>query len=491
MTQIRKLGRISTGVPGLDFITDGGFFETGVYIVQGGAGCGKTILSNQICFHHAKQGRQAVYYTLLTESHDRMLAFMHDLAFFDASAISKGVTYVSGFKVLEAEGLPGVVRSVRDTMAAQRPTLFVIDGVVSAEEIAPNDTVFKKFLHEIQSAATMFRCTMLLLTNTGSAKRLQAEHTMVDGIIELRYAGERFNTQRTIEVSKFRGAGQRQGPHTLEISKDGIAVQPRIETTLAAAGPARRPTTHSRASFGVAGLDKALGGGLLTATNTMLLGPSGSGKTLLGIHLLNAGALAGESGLFYTFYEHEEELVAKARRLGMAGFADGVESGLIRVHWQTSVEANLDRAGNDLVRVYEAFKPKRVFIDGMHGFHATADPQDRIEDFFGALADYFTTQESTFLFSSESNDLLAGETILAPFENASRICQNILVLRYTELRGRVERVLAMVKMRDSDFDTTIRLVTVKDGAGVHVGDGIPDADQILTGQPRRLDRSGT
>src|SRR6187551_1929934 len=109
-TKIKQLQRITTGVAGLDFILDGGLFETGLYIIQGVAGSGKTILANQICFHQAKQKRRAVYFTLLTEAHDRMLGFITDLEFFDPKQVTDAVSYVSGFKVLESEGLPGVVR---------------------------------------------------------------------------------------------------------------------------------------------------------------------------------------------------------------------------------------------------------------------------------------------------------------------------------------------------------------------------------------------
>ena len=59
--KIKELQRFTTGVPGLDFILAGGLFETGVYIIQGVAGSGKTILANQICFHQAKNGRRAVF----------------------------------------------------------------------------------------------------------------------------------------------------------------------------------------------------------------------------------------------------------------------------------------------------------------------------------------------------------------------------------------------------------------------------------------------
>ena len=111
MADIKELRRLSTGVPGLDIVLAGGFFETGVYIIEGPAGAGKTMVANQICFYQASQGRRAVYYTLLTESHDRMLGFLRNLQFFDPSVIPRLLTYVSGFKILEAEGLPGIARS--------------------------------------------------------------------------------------------------------------------------------------------------------------------------------------------------------------------------------------------------------------------------------------------------------------------------------------------------------------------------------------------
>ena len=48
--------RIASGVPGLDAILHGGFLKDGIYIIQGSPGSGKTILANQICFHHASNG---------------------------------------------------------------------------------------------------------------------------------------------------------------------------------------------------------------------------------------------------------------------------------------------------------------------------------------------------------------------------------------------------------------------------------------------------
>ena len=66
------LTRMSTGIEGLDTILGGGFMHGGIYIIQGAPGTGKTILSNQMCFHHVANGGQAIYVTLLAENHARM-----------------------------------------------------------------------------------------------------------------------------------------------------------------------------------------------------------------------------------------------------------------------------------------------------------------------------------------------------------------------------------------------------------------------------------
>jgi circadian clock protein KaiC len=483
-TKIKELKQITTGVPGLDFILAGGLFETGVYIVQGVAGSGKTILANQICFHQAAQKRRAVYFTLLTEAHDRMLGFIQNLEFFDAKYVTNGVNYVSGFKVLESEGLPGVVRHIRDILSSTRPSLIVVDGLVSAEEIAPNDTAFKKFLHEIQTVAAMFTCTVMLLTNTEAATRLEAEHTMVDGIIELSSEVVRLKSNRSIQVPKLRGAGQQHGTHTLEISNQGIRVWPRVETRLWHPSQQKRPTQRRRVKFGIESLEATIGGGIPSASNTLLLGPSGIGKTLLGIHFMNAAAEAGEKALFFTFYERTEELVEKARRLGLTAFIKAVESGDIRVLWQSSVEARVDHIGNELFTGLEELGPARVFIDGMHGFQVTLDPNDRIQDFFAALSDYLIARGATMLFTAETPDLVGENSIRPPFPNASRMCQNILLMRYAELRGRLTRVWSVFKMRDSNFSPELREILIDD-SGIKLGAQIDQADMLLTGQPMR------
>jgi circadian clock protein KaiC len=481
MAEFSELPRVATGIPGLDLVLAGGFFETGVYIIEGPAGAGKTIIANQICFHQSSLGKSAVYYTLLTEAHDRMLGFIRTLGFYDPTAIPNRMTYVSGFKVLEAEGLPGVLRSMRDIVSSRRASLLVVDGVVSAEEVAPSDTAFKKFIHEVQAISAMYRCTVILLTNTETAKRRQAEHTMVDGIIEIDASVVRLKPQRTISVRKFRGAAQLRGDHTLSLSDQGAAVLPRFETIISRSPIVTAGKWEERKAFGISKLDALMHGGAPAASNTLVFGPSGVGKTILGLHFAAAGLAAGENALIFTFYEQPSILLEKAARLGI-DLAGPFEKGRLKIVWQSSVEANLDGVGASLLAAFSQHRPARIFIDSMQGFQVTVDPQERVQDFFAAISEFFVSHGVTLLINAESPDLVGPSAIRVPFTNASRMCQNILLLRHCELHGKIRKVFAILKMRDSGFDPSLHIVDIGD-RGFALGAPISDADGILGGRP--------
>src|ERR1700761_4059538 len=181
---VQELTRFSSGIAGLDRILDGGFFQGGVYLIEGVPGAGKTILANQICFHHAKTDGRALYVTLLAESHSRLLQHLQDLTFFAPEAIPERLTYVSGFRVLEDEGLKGLMDLLRKELRSHHATMVVLDGFAAVGESADSDRAFKKLVHELQIHAGLAKCTFFLLSS-GIAEFVQPVHTMVDGLVKL------------------------------------------------------------------------------------------------------------------------------------------------------------------------------------------------------------------------------------------------------------------------------------------------------------------
>src|SRR3954471_24505737 len=335
--------RLSTGTPGLDQILDGGLLEAGVYIVQGPPGAGKTILANQACFHHASRGGREVYITLVAESHSRMFGHLRRMEFFRESMIPDSVYYVGGFSTLESEGLGGLITLLRGIVQKKSAGLAIIDGLVSAQESAPTDREFKKFLHEVQILADLTRCTVILLTNAQRHSGFFPEHTMADGVLHLTDELSELRPLRHIRVLKLRGSGPIRGLHSVRITDQGLEVRPRLETWLpqdsveedqVAAGPKR--------VFGLPAFDDMLRGGVRSGSVTMLLGSSGSGKTLLGMQFLSEGTRRGERVVYFGFYERPEAILAKCQRVGIGGLKEGVDQGLAQLVWHRPVEGVID-----------------------------------------------------------------------------------------------------------------------------------------------------
>jgi circadian clock protein KaiC len=474
------MGRVDTGIPGLDTILNGGLFKGGVYIVEGTPGSGKTILGNQVCFHRAARGDSTVYVTLLAESHTRLIAHLRGMSFFKPELIASSIYYISAFKVLEEAGLDGLLKSVQESMYARKANFLVLDGLVSAEEFAPSARDFKKFIHGLQTISGMTDCTVLLLSSTERAAGFRPEHTMVDGLIELGDTLMGVQSLRHVLVRKLRGASQLRGRHAVEISSNGIKIRPRIETLLA--GPREHELVPGDPiDFGVVGLDGMLRGGLPNRSSTVVLGPSGSGKTTLGLQFLSAGRRHGDVGLYVGFYERAAALLAKGTRLGL-GLAEQRERGLLHMFWEAPVEGVLDAVVERVLRAVVDYKVTRLCFDGLHGFRHHAEYPERTRTVFSALADELTRLGVTTLFTLETAELV-GASIEVPIDGVSALADNIILLRHVELRSQLYRLISILKVRDRAYDGAIREFRITD-RGVIVADTFDSAEQILTGTAR-------
>lgn len=461
--------RVATGVPGLDRLLEGGFLAGGVYIVQGPPGAGKTILANQICTHHARSGGRAVYVTLLAESHTRMLQHMRRMSFFDVSLIPSQIYYVSAFRVLEEEGLGGLLTLLRKQVTSHNASLLVLDGLVSAEESAPNAAAYKKFIHELQSVLGILGSTALLLGNSERDRAFRPDHTMVDGIVELSHELSRLRTLRSLHIRKMRGTEQVTGRHTVQITENGIVVHPRLETITRALDGSEVTPQGGRLGFGIKELDTMLGGGLPENSSTMLLGPTGSGKTILGLQWLAEGARQGESGVHFGFHERPPTILQKSKRIGLA-VELAVEQGRVSQVWHRPVEGNVDLLGDALLREVRRRRASRLVIDGIDGFEVQNDDSTRVHEVFAALAEELEREGVTVLFTAETRELL-GAPLTIPVRGVSAMTHNIVALRHVEVDGETRRMIAILKMRDSGYDATLRELEIGE-EGVSLGGAI-------------------
>jgi circadian clock protein KaiC len=472
--------RRSTGIAGLDRILEGGLLSAGVYIVQGPPGAGKTILANQACFHHASTGGRAVYVTLLAEAHSRMFAHLRRMAFFDEAAIGDRVYYLGGYSALESNGLDALVTLVRQAIRKHQATLLIVDGLVSAHESSPNDRAFKKFLHEIQTLAELTACTVILLTNAERASGFFPEHTMVDGVLHLTDELSELRPLRHIRVLKMRGTSPVRGLHSVRITDQGLEVRPRIESLFPTRPVDETPVaTGPKLGFGLSELDGMLRGGLRPGSVTMLLGSSGAGKTLLGMQFLSEGLKQGERAVYFGFFERPEAILAKCQRVGIGGLREGVERGTAEIVWHRPVEGVIDELGESLIQTIKRNRANRLLIDGMQGFELAADFPERVSQVYSAIAQELELLGVTTIYTTETRELFA-RTIEVPITGLSAATQNIILVRHIEHRATMRRVLAILKVRDDDYDGRMRELQITDH-GLRLLDTFASEANVVSG----------
>jgi circadian clock protein KaiC len=473
--------RVSSGVPGLDTIVQGGFIRGGIFIIQGPPGAGKTILGHQICFAHIGAGGRALYVTMLAENHARMLLHIGQLGFFDATAIPDSLYYISAFRVLEEDGLAGVLDLLRQEVHAHDAGVLMIDGWSAVEEAAASGREFKKFIHELQAQATIADCTVFLLTGV---RPVSAEHTLVDGVIELQTKLYGRRAERSLEVYKLRGTGYLRGAHSYSITGNGIVVYPRTEALLAHPS-VRDRVTGPAVSTGLAQLDRIMGGGFPHHCTALLIGPPGVGKTTLGLHFLSE-CDRDNPGLHFGFYETPATILDKAKTLQLP-VENLIRQGHVEIMWQPTTEGLLDQICNRLIEAVRSRGIRRLFIDGLQGFERLAPEPERLGRIFSALSSELRGLGISTLFTAESD--LIGSVLGLPLsglslQGVSCIAEIILVTRYVELRSQLYRMISVLKVRDAEINSALHEFTVGQG-GIVIAPDSASAENILAEATRQ------
>ncbi|MDR3533507.1 MAG: ATPase domain-containing protein [Rhodopila sp.] len=474
------LDRLPSGIAGFDLILNGGFLKGGLYIVQGPPGSGKTILGNQICFNHVRGSGRALYVTLLAEYHARMMQHLSIMSFFDSSKIPDQLAYLNGLGELHANGLPGLLGLLRREITKRGASVLVIDGVVAARRAADDERAFNAFVQELQAVAIATDCTVFMLTSA-QGTRITPEHTMVDGIIELVDQLSGWVAESGLQVVKFRGSSVLRGRHAFKITNDGIIVHPRIEALLAR--PSRPdPGSAARVQSGVDQLDIMLDGGLPESSTTMVMGPSGTGKTTLGLQFLTKCSVS-EPGLLFGFYETPPRLNAKIAAVCQP-LGSLIDSGAVEVLWQPPTDDLLDAYGGRLLRAIHRRKVRRLFIDGLGAFlQAAGSEPSRIGNFLTALMNEMRVLGVTTLYTLEGPDLM-GPTTRIPIGDLSSLAENLLMLRFVELRSRLYRLLSILKVRDSQFDASLHEYATT-SQGLVIDATSDSAERIMSGYARQ------
>lgn len=466
----------STGVPGLDDVLGGGLREGSLYLVFGPSGAGKTILGAQIAFNAAREGRVLVV-TLIAESHAKLLDHLGGLAFFDEQSLTSRISLINGFEALREGGGERLLAMLAALTARDPPRLLVLEGFGTLRALKLSELDIVQFIHQLNALMTSLSCTALIV-DPASSSATSPEQSLVDGIVELSYLTQNGRVAREIQVHKHRAANPMLGRNVFRIDDAGIRVYPRLDTAVVRRlkPPAE---TSERARFGVEHLDTMTQGGLVRGASTLILGPPGSGKTLLGLQFLHEGIRQRERSLYFGFYESPQRLLAKAAGVGLH-FGQAANEGSLRVVWQPPLDFTIEELIYRLLDEVRRLRPSRLVIDGFEGFQQSAIRKERIAMFMTALTTDLRAMGIDVLLTQETGLLRVSD----PRKDyvVSALVENIILLRYVEANAQLHRLVSIVKMRESEYDTSIRELKIS-GKGLDVSPTFASAAVLLHQQP--------
>ena len=211
----------------------------------------------------------------------------------------------------------------------------------------------------------------------------------------------------------------------------------------------------TRLSTGVKGLDEVLLGGLPAGRIFLMQGRPGAGKTTLGLQFLLAGSSRGESTLFVTLSESEDELRQNAESHGwdLTGvhFLDirsGLEGGLAEGQYTIFHPADVELIPA-VQRVYEAieqYRPTRIVFDSLTQIRLLSRDTLRYRRQIVGLKTALLERGITALFLGE------GSADNAPDAEVASIVQGVLELALGRgQEGLTRRSIEVLKLRGTAY----------------------------------------
>jgi len=218
--------RVTSGIPGLDQLMEGGFLENSVNLVTGETGTGKTTFCLQFLWEGLQKGETCVYITLEQSPED----IKEDAAHFGwdfTSYEKKGLCRVIYHDPAQVNNLGVVIVDEIKSLKAKR---LIVDSTSLIGLSLDSKAQVRKMLINLVNVVKKAGCTALLISeieeDSKGLSRYGVEEFVVDGIIRmnyLEYASGDLN--RSLIIRKMRRTNHGADIYPTSITKKGFVVK--------------------------------------------------------------------------------------------------------------------------------------------------------------------------------------------------------------------------------------------------------------------------
>ncbi len=220
--------RVSTGIPGLDALIEGGLLPGRIYVVSGPPGSGKTTFGVQFLAAGAWHGERGMYVSLL-EDVENIIYDMTTFSFKVEELISSGkLLFLDIGEMLEASAefptYKQLLNKISDQVKFRRVRRLVIDSISAIKFMGSDPKFEKNQMGEFFRGLQKIGCTTLLLSEMTDPERYLPEHFLAHGVVFLHNFLSDSRMLRAIQIIKMRGTRHDCNLRRLEITKKGLRV---------------------------------------------------------------------------------------------------------------------------------------------------------------------------------------------------------------------------------------------------------------------------
>ena len=223
----------------------------------------------------------------------------------------------------------------------------------------------------------------------------------------------------------------------------------------------------NRVKTHIDGFDELLEGGFPRGSNILVTGTPGTGKTIFSLqYLYNGATKEKEKGIYFTFEEKRESLIAQAVLFGW-DLKSLEKKGRIRII-SMGTDSISKNTVNEMIEIVQNVKAERIVVDSITTLsYITPETTETmgvtkysIKKFlYSFLSRFSEIEDLTAIIISQRDEVISNMI-------SEYICDGVLNIEYESLGGDYSRNLTIRKMRKTKNNEDLHPMEISNKKGV-------------------------
>jgi circadian clock protein KaiC len=454
-----RFPKSTTGIQGLDEITDGGIPKGRPTLLLGNTGSGKTLMAMEFLVNGIEMFDEPAVFMAFEEKKDELLLNVKSLGYNLDKYIENNKMYIEQVLIDPDEmretgmyDLEGLFVRLEQAIYKVKAKRVVLDSL---------DTLFYDYDYKILRSEFLrllawlkkMEVTAIITSEIGDPlqTRLGIEEYVADCVIALDNRVTNQITTRRLRIVKYRGSSHGNNEYPFTIDEKGISVYPIISIAV------QQESSSKRISSGIKSLDEMLGKkGFYEGSSILISGTAGTGKTSLATAFAYNVCKEKKHCLFCAFEEAPNQVIRNMRSIGM-NLDPLIKSGILTFYYSRPTLQNLELHFLAIKKLIDEIKPSVVILDPITNL-MTEGPNSDIRSMLTRFVDFLKTQRITVMFTAA---ITVGSIERNPSdEGISSMVDTWMMVQDIEVDAERTRSLCVMKSRGMVHSNEVRMFKI-------------------------------